>query len=101
MKDDARSLGAWGEGKAAAYLRRRGYRIVARNYRCRGGEIDVIARKGGVLAFVEVKLRKNGDFGEAKEFVTAQKQRRVVVAARHYLSLGGEALQPRLDVVEV
>ena len=56
--NDKKTLGNWGEDKAALYLRLHGYRIVERNFRCRQGEIDVIARKGGVIAFVEVKLRK-------------------------------------------
>lgn len=101
MKDDARALGAWGESKAAAYLRRRGYKIVARNYRCRSGELDIVARKRDILAFVEVKLRKNDDFGSAREYVTAQKQQRVLGAAKHYLARSDETLQPRFDVVEV
>ena len=101
MRDDARVLGAWGENKAAAYLRRRGYKIVSRNYRCRSGEIDIVARRRGVLAFVEVKLRKNADFGAAREYVTAQKQQRIISAAKHYLSQEECVLQPRFDVIEV
>ena len=65
---DTRELGAWGEKKAANYLRLHGYRIVARNCRYRQGEIDIVAAKRGYIVFVEVKLRKNSDFGEAKEF---------------------------------
>ena len=101
MKDDARLLGVWGERKAAAYLARRGYRIVTRNYRCRSGEIDIVAKKRGILAFVEVKLRKNDDFGAAREFVTAQKQQRLVSAARSYLAHEDGDLQPRFDVIEI
>ena len=98
---DKRSLGQFGEEQAARYLRRRFYSIVERNYRCRFGEIDLIAKRGGILAFVEVKLRRDDAHGEAREFVTAQKQQRVIAAAQHWLSLHETALQPRFDVIEV
>ena len=58
---EARELGRFGEERAARYLRLHGYRIVETNYSCRLGEIDLIARKGRYLVFVEVKLRKSGD----------------------------------------
>ena len=99
--NDKKTLGNWGEDKAALYLRLHGYRIVERNYRCRQGEIDVIARKGGVIAFVEVKLRKNAEHGEAREFVTLAKQRRVISSAEYWLAKTGCELQPRFDVIEV
>ena len=98
---DKRSLGQFGEEQAARYLRRRFYSIVERNYRCRFGEIDLIAKRGGILAFVEVKLRRDDAHGEAREFVTAQKQQRVLATAQHWLSLHETALQPRFDVIEV
>ena len=94
-------LGQFGEEQAARYLRRRFYTILERNYRCRLGEIDLIARRGGVLAFVEVKLRRDDSHGLAREFVTAQKQRRVIAAAQHWLSQNDTGLQPRFDVIEV
>ena len=77
----SRELGAWGEEQAARWLRRKGYTILERNYACRFGEIDLIARKREVIAFVEVKLRKNADFAEAREFVTYGKQRRILKSA--------------------
>ncbi len=98
---DKRSLGQFGEEQAARYLRRRFYSIVERNYRCRLGEIDLIVRRGGILAFVEVKLRKDDTHGEAREFVTARKQQRVIAAAEQWLSQHETALQPRFDVIEV
>ena len=98
---EKRLLGAWGEEQAANYLRRRGWRILGLNYRCRYGEIDIIAKKRSVLAFVEVKQRKNADFGEAREFVTYSKQRRVIAAAELWLLKTGCELQPRFDVIEV
>ena len=98
---DARTLGSFGEEQAARYLRRKGYRIVERNFRCRQGEIDLIARKGKYLVFVEVKLRKDERFGAAREFVTPAKQARILAAARLYLAEHEEELQPRFDVIEI
>lgn len=96
-------LGQWGEKKAAEMLERKGYRIVARNYRCRLGEIDIIARKESILAFVEVKLRKNSASVEAREYVTISKQKKIRLTAENYLALRewAQRLQPRFDVVEV
>ena len=99
--NDKKEIGAWGEDRAALYLRLHGYRILERNFRCRLGEIDIVARRGGVVAFVEVKLRKNADFGEAREFVTYTKQRRVISAAEFWLMKNKCELQPRFDVIEV
>ena len=99
--NDRKEIGAWGEDRAALYLRLHGYRVVERNFRCRLGEIDIIARRGGVVAFVEVKLRKNADFGEAREFVTYTKQRRIISAAELWLTKTDCQLQPRFDVIEI
>ena len=97
----AKDRGGWGEAQVAAYLRRRGYELLAANYRCRFGEIDLIAKRAGVLAFVEVKLRRDDQHGEAREFVTARKQQRVMAAAQLWLSQHETGLQPRFDVIEV
>ncbi len=94
-------LGAWGESLAAAYLREQGYEILAANYRTRLGEIDLIAARRGFVAFVEVKLRKNDRFGEAREFVGRRKQERLRAAAAQWLAEHGDAGQPRFDVIEI
>ena len=94
-------LGPWGEALAADFLRRRGYEIVAANYRSRYGEIDLIARKGGVTAFVEVKLRADHRFAEAREFVDGRKQARLRNTALLWLSSHDDGSQPRFDVVEI
>jgi len=94
-------LGRWGEDLVAADLRKKGWKIRNMNYRCRFGEIDIIAEKGGILALVEVKLRKNARFAPARAFVTAGKQRKLRIAAEFYLMEQPTDLQPRFDVVEV
>ncbi len=94
-------MGAFGERKAANYLRLHGYRIVDTNCRYRQGEIDIIAKKRNYIVFVEVKLRKNSNYGQAREFVTAAKQQRVITAAQLWLQSHETELQPRFDVIEV
>ncbi len=98
---EKRELGHWGEERAAAYLRRRGYKIIGMNYACRGGEIDIIAQKRGYVVFVEVKLRKNADYAEAREFVTRFKQERILMTAQMWLASNDCELQPRFDVIEI
>lgn len=94
-------MGAWGEAAAAEYLRRKHYKIVAVNFRCRVGEIDLIAADRKYLAFVEVKLRKDSEFAEAREFVDSRKQNRIRATAELYLSWNPTGLQPRFDVIEI
>ena len=98
---DARRLGQWGEALVAEDLRQRGWTVITTNFRCRMGEIDIIAGNGRYLAFVEVKLRKNGRFGAACEAVTPSKQRKLRLTAQIYLSGHPTDLQPRFDVAEV
>ena len=94
--------GAWGEAQAAAYLRKKRYKILGANYRCRFGEIDLIAQKDDYLIFVEVKLRKSNAFAEAMEFVHQKKQSRIRSTAQLYIAQHDlEELQPRFDVIEV
>ena len=94
-------LGPWGEQLAAAYLQKKRYRILACNYKCRMGEIDIICQNRNYLVFVEVKLRKNDLFGQAREFVGAQKQQRLLAAAMFWLQQNPSDLQPRFDVIEI
>lgn len=95
------SLGLWGEEQAADFLAQKGYRIIDRRYRCREGEIDLVAVHGSCLCFIEVKLRKNAAMGAAREYVTRSKQQKLRTAALHYLMEHPSRLQPRFDVVEV
>lgn len=97
-----RVVGGRGENIAADYLRRHGHRILFRNFRCDLGEIDLVTRDGGSLVFVEVKTRSSGWVAPEVE-VDREKQRRIVRAARVYLSgyRGGEQPPYRFDVVAV
>ena len=98
---DKQLIGAWGEEQAANYLRRKGYTILGLNYSKRVGEIDIIARRGTYVVFVEVKLRRDARFAEAREFVTRAKQERILTTAQLWLSENACRLQPRFDVIEV
>ena len=91
--------GAQAEALAAEFLRREGLVIVAHNWRRRCGELDLVARDGDVLVFVEVRLRRRGDFGGAGASITAAKRSRMIAAASAYLA--GLARTPacRFDAV--
>lgn len=73
----SRAEGTWGEAQVANFLRRRGYQLLAHSYHCRFGEVDLIARQGSVLCFVEVKTRTNLSVGLPREYVTRQKQEKL------------------------
>lgn len=95
-------VGGGGEDEAARLLRRRGYRILARNYRCRHGEIDIVAFEDGEYVFVEVKTRLTDGKGSGAEAVTVAKQRKVARVAQQYLAERGLEDRPcRFDVVAV
>lgn len=99
MKTFAKGLEA--EQQAAAYLVAQGLRLVDRNWRCKGGEIDLVMRDGATLAFVEVRSRAGMGFGGAAASITRGKQARVILAARHYLMTKGLDAPCRFDVVLV
>lgn len=102
MATDRAALGSRGEARAVEHLASLGYQIVERNYRCREGEIDVIARDGGDLVFVEVKTRRTFSCGSPAEAVGFRKQRKLVRAARRYLvERGLGEADCRFDVAEV
>ncbi len=95
-------LGRAGEEAAVEALRARGYRIVGRNVRLRGGELDVIAEEAGTIVFVEVKARRSSAFGTPAEAVGPRKQRTLCHLAMRYLAGRGLGERPcRFDVVEV
>lgn len=95
------TVGRMGEQIACKHLQTNGYEIVERNYRAARGEIDIIAKKGMHLAFVEVKTRRNYDFGYAAEAVSFKKQQRIVSAARAFLMSYKAYEDISFDVCEV
>jgi putative endonuclease len=102
MTLDRITLGKLGEDLAVLELERLGYAILARRYRTRHGEIDIVADDRGTLVFVEVKTRADAVFGTAAEAVTPHKQRRLVRMAEQYLTLERIANRPcRFDVVAI
>ena len=90
--------GVRAEELCAELLRKAGLRVLARNWRCRHGEIDLVAEEGGTLVFAEVRLRRDERFGGAAESVTAAKRARLIAAARLYLSRRPES-DCRFDVL--
>ncbi len=102
MCNSAREVQRLGEEAAARYLRRRGWTILARNWRVRVGELDLIVRKGATLVFVEVKTRTNSDFLEPQLGVDFRKQARLRRVAQAYLAIERPSLRDcRFDVVSV
>lgn len=99
---DKKEIGAFGEKIAGAWMKKNGYAIVERNYRCRAGEIDIIACRGGVLVFTEVKTRTGDAFGTPAEAVDRRKQQHMRRAATWYMQAHRIYDTPvRFDVVEV
>jgi putative endonuclease len=86
MRDQRRELGQAGENLAVSFLEKNGYRIVERNWRCRYGELDIIAREGGSLVFVEVRSRRSLRYGTAAESVDWRKRKKLRQLALIYLS---------------
>jgi putative endonuclease len=94
--------GRGGEEAAVLYLERQGYQIRSRNFRCRFGELDVVAEKEGTVCFVEVRMRSTATWGDPSQTVSWGKQRKVVKAALHYMfanALGDRMV--RFDVISV
>lgn len=102
MTHARQALGLEGETRACQAVEARGYRVLARRYRTRMGEIDIVARHEGAIVFVEVKARRGGAFGDPAAAVTWQKQRRLVAMASDYLARHRlERCAVRFDVVSV
>jgi putative endonuclease len=102
-KIHTREAGSQGEKTAADYLRKKGYRVLELNYRFHRYEVDIIARHGDTLVFVEVKARHSETFGQPEESVTLTKQRHIIQAAKSFLSAKrlGESCPVRFDVIAV
>ena len=96
------NTGRFGEDAAADFLCGEGYVIVERNFRCRFGEIDIIATYGNYICFTEVKTRRRNSMLLPREAVDAKKQARIIMATKMYLSCHNiDEFQPRFDVIEV
>lgn len=97
------SKGQKAEGQARRYLQDQGLTFITQNYRCRQGEIDLIMQDRDQLVFVEVKYRQTSHYGHGIEFVTPQKQRKIIYTARHYLhqNRATEYYSSRFDVVSI
>ena len=78
-------LGKWGEGVAVRFLQEKGYVLLATNYRCRWGEVDIVAQEGEELVFVEVRTRRGVEFGTPEESVPAAKARKLIATAQEFL----------------
>ena len=97
-----KAAGDRGEAEVARYLRKKGYTLLASQWRCRFGELDLVAQdKRGTVCFVEVKLRSTGSIGLPREFVDTRKQERLRTAAAAYLSTHDIDAPARFDVAEV
>ena len=101
MPNENKQTGLWGEDIAVAYLRDKGYEILQRNFTRRVGEIDIIARDGKTVVFVEVKLRKGTYYGSPAEYVNAAKRRRLLLTAELWLQAHPREFRSRFDVIEI
>ena len=102
MRNSRQKFGEKSESIAASYLKKQGYKIIERNYRTKLGEIDVIARDKDTIAFIEVKARRSGQFGDPKWAVTPKKQRKISMVALQYLKTTGQSnVKARFDVVSI
>jgi len=96
-----KQLGDFGEAAVAVWLRKNGYQVLASQFRCRYGEVDLIAKEGNTLCFIEVKTRTNLSMALPREYVGKQKQARLRAAAQYYISLHELDCTMRFDVAEV
>jgi putative endonuclease len=101
MMNNSQKQGQEGEVLAQNYLLNEGYEILERNWRYKKYEIDIIAKKGETMVFVEVKTRKNSTFGQPELFVTRQKQGFVIAAANQYLKDNNINLESRFDIIAI
>lgn len=97
------ALGKAAEDAAARFLEQAGLIIIERNFRCKGGELDIIAREGDILAFIEIRMRSHPDFGSGLDSVDFTKQRKLIQAARYFLQVRKyhDQLPCRFDIVSV
>lgn len=100
--DPRRRLGQWGENLAATHVEAQGLTIIERNWRCRDGEIDLVARDGETVVFVEVKTRRGRDFGAPEEALTARKAQKLLHLGQLYIAAHDlEDTNWRIDLVAI
>lgn len=101
----SQKIGRLGEDVAVRYLESKGYSIWARNFRCKAGEIDIVASKNGAISFIEVKTRRDFNYGRPCESVTVNKKRHIQMSAEYYLKIledkGYRPTRIHFDVIEV
>ena len=85
MSSSNRRLGDWGERQARLHLEDKGYSLLANNFRCRAGEIDIVARQGDQVVFVEVKARRGDAYGRAEESISTARAERLAVVAEEFM----------------
>lgn len=98
---DRKKIGDFGEKIAVKYLQNKGYKILEKNYRVQGGEIDIIAKKKKELIFVEVKTRTNQNYGWPEEAVDSKKIKRILIAGEKYLQKNNVNLYFHIDVIAI
>ncbi|MCS7261737.1 MAG: YraN family protein [Anaerolineae bacterium] len=102
MRRTRQKLGREGEQIAAVYLQRQGYTILEHNWRCRRGEVDIVARDGDSLVFVEVRTWRSGQYGPPEASITPRKQAKILEVAQSYLQAAGlDDVKWRIDVVAI
>ncbi len=100
MTENRLKLGREGEAAAEAYLKKKGYRIIEKNFRCKLGEIDIIAEQDGIVVFIEVKARADHQYGHPFNAVTPSKQRKIIQVAQSFLAKHRLLEKPtRFDVI--
>ena len=101
IKGEKRKLGFFGESRAVKFLKKSGYKILHRNFRCPFGEVDIIAQKDDVLCFVEVKTRSSDYFGEPNQAVDRTRKSRYINSARYYFTDREIDCTVRFDIIEI
>ena len=101
IKGEKRRLGFWGESRAVKFLKKSGYTVLHRNFKCPFGEVDIIAQKDDTLCFIEVKTRSSDYFGEPNQAVNRTRQSRYINSARYYFTDREIDCTVRFDIIEI
>jgi len=103
LKNSSAAIGQQAEDVALKFLQTKGMRLIARNYRCKLGEIDLVMQDDGALVFIEVRYRKQSNFGDGAESVDFRKQQKIIRSAEHFLQQHRQYSQSpcRIDVISI